>query len=362
MFFDRLVSEIACSAGDLRSVSSWLFLDESWCFVMRNSIVLVLLALCGTSARSQGLLESVDEQALDDFSKMVTAPLELPEEYVVLARSETTLIDAKRGLSTSDRIYIFAERRGNGNEVERFSASGVKNFVEDRPRTRVWEQRLVRDDLRVRRWGTPIKRYATEQSEAKDATDEEKVIRRRAPHPYPIFYPVALGFEASLGRVNADYGNLMLDKFQLTKATISESRSIKSSWQSGSRKVLMTFDPKQGGRPVEIVYMGADIRGIKDNTKKIAAIHKIKWEKKVWKNGDSCWVPTQFRQTAKDPVNRKESELVCHLNWKECTDKSAIPEINDGDWREPARVLFNEDWSLDYPDWTQLASETADKT
>jgi hypothetical protein len=298
------------------------------------------------------LIESQDELALDAFASFITGAMDLPDEYAVLVRGERTSTSQSDGISVCDTVYLFGECRRKSN-LMRYSATGEKWFAEDRPRDRIWEQRLQRDGRLYRRSLSAFGRSANQQSQNLDVSEEDTVIEHVAPHAYPYFLPFALDFEVRAGRVGDDFGSRTLEKFDLKASKSSETREAVSTLSFGTRNVFITFDPKQGNRPSEVVYMGAEVRHLEGNTKNINAVHKIKWEKKVWKNGISCWVPYHCTKTVSDAVNRREYEIVCSLYWKETGEPSPIPELEQDDWRSPIGEIFEDDFRLDYADWLE---------
>jgi hypothetical protein len=176
-------------------------------------------------------------------------------------------------------------------------------------------------------------------------------IRFSLPHYDPFFFPIALHWDER--RLNPEYGSYLLDHNELATSKRTDQGLLESTWDRSRWQAKFYFDPKQGNRPGRIIHLGEqpDDPSV---PRPIWAIHAIEWKQWQLESARSIWIPVFFRRHVIDSLNHIESEMEGHLRWKDTSKQSVIPQIDDEDWREPIRALFEEDWTLDYPDWLRL--------
>ena len=317
-------------------------------FMCRFILSVALSAVVCSVGTCQGILGKTDHEALQHFASLVTAPIDFPSEYAVVVRMQNIVLESRSGPQTGDWIYLYAERE---HDNASYSVHSLANFwYATSSKARFWDQKLLVGLQHARRRGNATYPFNGEIVEDRDLDPDKSAIRYSLPHNYPLFIPIALHWDSAKKRVDKNYGSFLLDNYELESSVRTKEGLLESTWNRSLWQAKIYFDPHQGNRPARIVHLGEQPAD-ESLDRPIQSLHSIQW--KEWKvdRNESLWVPTFFRRLVIDRINDSESELEGHLTWKDSTKDSVIPDPSDHDWRESIRVLFKEDWTLDYQDW-----------
>ncbi len=300
------------------------------------------------TVHSQGILDATNDSATDFLTEVLTGPLDLPHEYAVVLRFEVAVLDDRKGASTSDGIYLYSERARDNNRLVVHSLANLREGYADR---RLWQQTLTRGINRSRRSANLAPPFTSVVTERLDTDPKESRIHNMLAEFHPYFFSIAQMVDAHAGRVDGNYSSYVLQHYELLDSKRTENGTLGSTWRLNKLQLKIEFDPKQGNRPVRIVRLGLPTDGDDSGERPIQAIHYINWKKWQWSNDQSIWVPAFLRRHDIDRNSKSEKELECYFKWKDTTKTSAIPKVEDVDWREPIRELFEEDWAVDYQGW-----------
>jgi hypothetical protein len=318
---------------------------------MTNSLVpcSLLVAFFTSFSCNEAFGKSVEETATEALAETIATSSMLPKEYAVVVRESRLSLSTA---SSAERIYLFCVNRTSGARA-RFSATSTAMNGNHNP---IWSQYIRNLKFRAKRsGGTPVPPHAGDLIESTSMNPEEsRLLQYPHGHSFPFFRAIAPPGEPQRLIQTESYGPYLLDSLDLIEASRSKDNLIHSIWARGASYVLIHFDPKQGNRPVRFVY--ANDLSEQNEVESLESVQTIQWQQWELSKAETIWVPVFCRAHHIDIWNNNESETEYHLRWKEPTGKSIIPDPLDHDWREPIRVLFDEDWSMSYANWVQRNS------
>ncbi len=319
---------------------------------MRTLLVYFLAVLSvsvGSDRRlsaADGILGAQDADAEEFLAEFAAARDTLPRQFAAVGRRSMSSLK-EEGFRESEISFIEAENANSQGKNARFSAfslSRVRQTLEIREGR--WDQTLVVNGKRHRRRGIPVKRYAVKASEGEDTPLEESKTRRMTPTFDPFYLSVGDSGSFLSSRINASFGLKILRDAEIQSAKIAKSGLLETVWYLGdndSTVLDIAFDPKQGNRPVNVVWGKRRVNddGHLSTDRRVVTVVRSRWHEVKFPSG-AIWCPVEIQRLHNGSVT-DQVEYNFRIEWRHLDD-AKFPQPEEEGWRAYFASEFSVDW------------------
>lgn len=267
------------------------------------------------------------------FDFLLAAQAIKEHRYCVVVRGYRTVIKAD-GPAETELIRILAT---DPKKKLRLDASALVENPLGR-RSEAWSQLLTVGTNSIYRGGSPNGRF--NEKKFSDATDEDDIPKMSIKPIDPFEDAVLMAHEiGASGRrqMNVPEKLFVHGLLEFTSAKFSKEGDIETAWQNVPGKpglrVDLILSKKHGYMPTRVRF---------------AAIHSGKPtlmsdSMTYWEKVGDRWLPV--KRIATSLSGKTETHYELNYRWK-LEDSMPVGTLDPdlADWREPIRVLFDEDW------------------
>jgi hypothetical protein len=290
-----------------------------------------------------------------------------PQRWAVFGRGSHWGVNVNKKIQTEGKVFTLVAFSNKEPRAGYFAHGRVEWIYNDRAQIMSfgsadgsWTQMLRHDDRRYYKVGTAILPTYREVDEQGNyvGTDEPW---HATYYPFnPLYMPIAAYGYYAAGMINRpQIERAYLEQSKLFRADDqSPAGLLKGAWIWGddsptsSRNLgVVTFAEKQNWRPVNCTLIavppGSDTLELLQTGQPTSRI-STDWQEAVLDEGDRAkkfFVPVNIRIES-DVNGVSLGEQAFYFQWKLGDDAtSAFPKVDDRDWREPIRRLFDEDFA-----------------